>query len=318
MSKIVGRIYPNGEFGVGFLKEVSYGDLGLSNDSKSHTDLEFRASRGENGITSYGATMVRNAAFLLEKRYRKERMSFATLTLPALSRKDWIAVVDNWSSLLRVFLQRLKRQLRSRGVGGNIVGCVEIQPKRWRQGSVGVPLHIHFVFEGRKQYGSWVITPAELRLWWFEALSLHAKGLRFTECVAVENIQRVEKSVECYLAKYLSKGFGDMREFREMALGVRLPSAWWFCSAPLKDAIKRNVRYGEDVGQKLSKLIREREDWFEWHKECWMSTGELEEQPVFLGYCGKLSKKYFHRQYMGLEPDGVYEWNEDGEDVTKD
>jgi hypothetical protein len=66
----------------------------------------------------------------------------------------------------------------------------------------------------------------------------------------------VEKSVEAYLSKYLSKGSGDeMAGFIEDLGEDCVPGQWWFCSAQMRDAIRASTVHGAACGTLLESMI---------------------------------------------------------------
>ena len=266
-SDFVGKFWPNGEFGLGFQKRVdmsqkvsrvesvfdnplapfrmawacrmaqaqqwcnetgqSIPPLGLSPHAKSHK----RAKRGSKGISSFGRKMVRNGAYLLQRRYGCNRLSFLTVTLPGVTVAESVQISECWSEIVRKYLQSLRRLLQSRSMPGEIVGCTEIQESRLeRDGVLG--LHLHLVFCGRASYGSWVISYKEARELWKRELE-RVVG-RSLDCTSTENLERVKHDAEQYLGKYLSKGVKSMQRLVEMGFGDILPSAWWSMSLELK------------------------------------------------------------------------------------
>lgn len=208
--------------------------LGLSIVANSHRGL-----RGQNGISSNARLLVRNGALILQRLYGNDCLSFLTLTLPTTSTADNLLITQNWANIVRVFIQWLGRRLRSHGLDGEIVGCVEIQEERseWQEGILG--LHLHLVFRGRKSREAWVMRPQEIREEWVKCLKnvlgVSGEGYYYG---AVENLQRVKKDAARYLGKYLSKGVKTVVRFKALYPNHRLPSCWSVCTSALRYAVK--------------------------------------------------------------------------------
>lgn len=231
------------------LSQQSGSTLGLSQVANSH-------KRGLKGITSSGARLVRNAAYLLQKKYSKFRLSFLTLTLPPMSIEDEKALALQWSRVVRTFGQRLKRTLQSRGLSGNYVGVTEVQQKRFDSGR-GIGLHLHLVFQGKKrQKGGWAIAPEEFRSMWCSVLStVLGREVWSNSC---EEVKQVKKSAEGYLGKYMSKGVQIIEAVIEKYGEDAIPSAWYTATAGIKKAIASRIRTAWDrdinVMEKLAEL----------------------------------------------------------------
>lgn len=221
--------------------------LGSSLLANSH-----RAKRGSKGISRYSARMVRNAAYLLEKRYGKDRLSFLTYTLPSLSQEEWEVVCSKWSEIVRVVLQRLRRNLMRGGLPDFVVSVTELQEKRLKRD--GVPgLHLHILFVGRKHRKAWMLSPQEVRSFWISAVE-HSLGYSL-ECGAwraCENIQRVEKSASGYLGKYMTKGVKAIESLAVTCPAMCIPSSWSNLSSSLRLWVKREI---VPIGQAMSDWI---------------------------------------------------------------
>lgn len=187
--KLIGTVWPNGEFGFSRVKETSkhpvqppmegdgYGmpwghtieetldriecrvdapgsGLGLSNVANSHIagdggEVENGKHRGSKGLTRYGAKMVRNACHLIDESAPPLTLAFATFTLPSMDKTNRREVLKQWPEILRGFFQKLQRKLKSKGLPGEIAYVVELHPKR---GSVTGEMwpHIHCVYQGKR------------------------------------------------------------------------------------------------------------------------------------------------------------------------
>lgn len=248
------HLWPNGEYtlgyapGAGFEAEKTWGEwyegvqgpLDLAMLHNSHNDLEEEViPRGQKGISTQGARMVRNAADALEKFYGKERLSFATLTLPRMEFEEYWHVSSNWAEIVRRFYQKLTRALAKRGGSRSYVGVTELQPRRTDR--EGVPaLHLHFVFVGRKtRTAAWMVHYSEIRWWWKEVVQwCVGRSLNFEHC---ENVQEVKQSAGGYLGKYMSKGSDCVAPIAVGVFGWHLPTAWYNVSLKLKRWVTNNT-----------------------------------------------------------------------------
>ncbi len=324
-DKIVGRIFPNGEFGIGRIKaknlEALIGSSNVVNSHKMDEDLEKgRALRGSQGISTYGRKMVRNGAYILERKYGKDVLAFLTLTLPDFNEDMEPEVLEKWAELVRLFLQQLKRKLRKAGLDGQIVGVTELQTKRLEKHGVVAP-HLHLVFrakENRYKKG-WAMTCQEYREMWRREVVYQIPEFRYSFWNAAENVQKVDKSAEAYLGKYLSKGCDQLREIQSRKGVCRLVSGWWHMTKELKDCIKENTIFGEDVAEKLlanwSNFAttahgrgKDGHKFFAWFGILYLPPDEHGMEHEIARY-GKLLDAWFTRLYFGLSPSGIYEFS---------
>lgn len=210
--------------------------IGLSNLPNSHTRV-----RGLKGITSYGRKMVRNGAYLLEKRFGRKNLSFLTLTLPSLSEESWQSVCENWGEVVRVFSQWLNRRLERNGLPSFTVSCTELQEERSTR--TGEPaLHLHALFVGRTNSGKWALTPRDVRGAWQRAV---AKWLSPADAdvsfSSSERLESVRKSASGYMGKYMSKGLSAVASVSSKTTEFTLPHTWYNLSAPLRKWVLSNV-----------------------------------------------------------------------------
>jgi hypothetical protein len=299
--RAIGKIWPNGEFSLGYIPEGedvdAYGKdylsgtfqqvdgdiidallqdrdlwedelwaadslhglpctepLTLSDALNSHSPPP-RASYGLQGLTAYGRRMIRSGCYLLEERLGKEDCVMVTLTVPAVPRESRRALALSWGVLTNRLLQYLSRELLKQGRGAAIIGCVEVQTGRLKKYSEGY-LHLHLVCPAHSNNGRlWAIQAGDLRTWWSSALE-RIVGHSLPHLPRVETAI-VEKSVEAYLSKYLSKGSGeDLSAFVDDLGEECVPGQWWFCSSPMRSAIKENTLVGGNCGALLDSLVQ--------------------------------------------------------------
>ena len=287
-QEFTGRVWENGEFGVAVVKTFElepmavdirspaerenaewmlnalkvhgweavadcYGlePLGSSILPKNHRELR----RGAKGISGHGRRLVRNACRRLELERRLSELTFATFTLPDVDRSESLSVGRHWGEVCRKFFQALTRKLKARGLPGEVVHVTEIQESRSYRDKV-LGLHLHCVFVGRVRGRTWAMTPSEYREIWKRILSgyLERRSEEYN-WDAVENIQRVKKSIEGYLGKYMSKGLKALQTAASYFGEENLPRAWYGCTNSLRSRVLRSVR--TVTGEAATRLVED-------------------------------------------------------------
>ena len=230
-----GKVWPNGEVWAGHLPSKG-SQLGLSNLHNNHN-----APPGSKGISRNGKRKVRQGAYLVETEAGKRCMSFLTCTLPGGSSDDAYQACRLWGEIVRRFIQELRRELLRRGLSGDVVGCTEIQPKRFATTGEVWP-HLHVVFRGKKRAGPWLISKKRANLMWARCVNA-VLGIPMEDLAASTRIEtiRTKKSVAQYLGKYLSKGEDDCQEYLEKNPGIKLPTQWHHCNHGLNQQIKADT-----------------------------------------------------------------------------
>lgn len=246
---------------------------------------------GLNGLTGTGAKMLRSACCLLEEKFGKEDVTMATFTVPQLSRAERILVARSWGVLTNDLVRRLKSWLVASDRPPVIAGCVEIQSARLESREEGY-LHLHVVWPSHSnKKGRWAVKASEVRTWWKSALErIIGRELKHTPRIETAV---VEKSVEAYMGKYLSKGSDDCLGQFVADLGYEsVPGQWWFASSEMKSWIKERTMGGRNVGALLDGYIQHTiisgsGEGFEWLRHVDLPlAGRL----VTVGYVGRLSK----------------------------
>ena len=279
--EVYGRLWPNGEFTVGYVatsKEtpdpvenlagfgtsgsvakavvnlVERGEApGLDSGSKSSQPTKLPPKTyGAKGITTNGKRMVRNMAWWLEENSPRGCLSFLTLTVPPMREAESRLVAEKWGDITRRFMQWVKRQLIRVSLPGDIVWIVEVQPKRGKKGDLGA-YHIHSVFQGRSPGKTWAIRPDEFGKQWNKELA-RAAG-RTVDSSNSWNVQRVKKSAQGYLGKYMSKGSQSLEEIKSLHGDKYLPRQWWGGTSELKRGIRRATKSGNVVGMVLDQIV---------------------------------------------------------------
>lgn len=210
--------------------------LGLSDVAKNPK----RQNRGTSGLTPYARKMLRNCAWLLNRRCAKYSMAMLTLTLPPMLPDDERRAVNNWSEIMRQFNKWLARRLEAAGACPWIVGCCEVQEERQAEYG-GLPLHAHLLFNSRVNR-SWVFTPEELQSKW-KVIVLRVGQIETAyNWDAACRVETVTRNAESYLAKYISKGVSNPGQMMEEE-GFDVPRSWWYAFGGIKEHIKKAVRY---------------------------------------------------------------------------
>lgn len=197
---------------------------------------------GRKGITRHAQRQVRNAAFLLQQRYGKKRLSFITVTLPVLPSDCWYEVCANWSRIRKAFYQGIRYRLQSAGLPTEVVGCVEVQSQRME--TEGVPaLHIHALFVGRKARKGWAIDPEDLRRLWRNSVeNVLKRSLGEVYWGSCENMESPKGDVAKYLAKYMSKGVECLKLWLDQCPEMPVPKQWYTLSRELKKLIESKIK----------------------------------------------------------------------------
>jgi hypothetical protein len=287
--------WPNGEI-----------SMGLSMPVNSHTappqSPQVRERQGQKQ-TSHSKKMVRNGAWWIEKHVPRSRLAFATMTLPneaveALEAREDAAAI--YADINRVFQQWLSRRLEAAGAFSYIVGCDEVQPGRWKKYRK-VALHTHLLFQAAVQKGNWIISKEEFQAKWLEIVN--AKLNIASESNSATRIEKVKRSAEHYLAKYMSKSGNVVDEIIEAGKRYLLPAHWWHCSNALKKKVKSMcVEVSEKAGEILYGQREELKNqgilqWFYVHEiELHQSHGEPLKIPV--AFCAKFSKPEHREMFI--------------------
>jgi hypothetical protein len=264
-------------------------NLGLSNVSNSAKDLSHRprTPRGRGGITSHGRRLVRFGATWLQKQVGRSCLSFLTCTLPALPLEELLILLENWSRLMANFKRRLVYHLRKAGLPGQIIGVTEVQERRAEDGG-GVPLHIHWVFQGRLPRNTWSLKPGFVAALWRECCGEIIGTLRVDEWNASVRIERILKDTSAYMSKYMSKGSKITKKLIENGWEWLLPSAWYVCTEGIKSTYKKNLYVVTgDQAVFLSRICRECfSDLFSFQKDIYIDLPN--DSQLYVGWVAKL------------------------------
>lgn len=273
--------------------------LGLS--SVTNFDrVEKRPPRyGLKGISSLGRRRVRNAAYMLTRSVGKRRLTFSTVTLPALHCEDLAVIHERWHKVIDRYRLLMSRQLRASGLTGELVGVTEIQEKRYETNGFPV-LHAHFVFVGRSRSDFWAITTRRHDYLWRKAVNSVLCG-PLPKFDSACQLKSVKKDAAGYLGKYMSKGAASIKAVVDEGFEWALPKQWWSCSRSLVQRMEKNMRhFSEGVPWLIARASDPSDCLFDYYSIVKITMPDGVE--VDVGSYGRLNKEANGkvRQFLGL------------------
>lgn len=263
--------------------------LGLSSVPNLQNGLKSpsRANRGSRGISSSARVRVRDCALILQERHGVKRLTFATLTLPPSALKP--EVLENWSDIVRKLRQWLTYRLESAGLPPSVLGVVEVQESRQKTSGLMPCLHLHLVFVGRANYGSWVVTPSDIDKYWCSLLQVYTKSQ--VDVSSSCQLVGIKKDASGYLGKYMSKGTKCL----EGVDPQYIPSSWVIITRDLLHQRKKaTIRCEGSVARWLWSMYSQRPELFRFGK-----TVEIEGrdgQAIVLGWYGDILDRNTYRE----------------------
>lgn len=197
-------------------------------------------------LTTRGKKYLEDGCFLLERKYGIKGLGFYTLTLSLDNESDIMAFNAEAATILKRFLEKVKRAYERQNTAWLYVGVWEIHPGRSR--NVGYPcLHFHYVAPCYKDGGQqFVLTSSEIRDIWTSTVAT-GLGIELSrKCRVGSEVCR--KNSAGYLAKYYSKG--NSRTVDETPGYVPCPlSSWYSVCRNLLHLIRRcTIPVGQFVG----------------------------------------------------------------------
>ena len=205
-----------------------------------------RGNYGEYGITNFGKRFLKNACIVLQQRYGKRRLGFATATLPDMDRDTCDAINGNLAEITRRFYQKLKRICEKRGSQFIYVGCVEIQEKRFRNYNIPAP-HLHFVYVAKNSVRSrYIFTTKDAYTAWNESVNQVLVKLGREPIMGYGGhkgsvkLESIRSSASAYIGKYVSKGSKVVEEMKEKGFS-KFPKQWWTGCMYAKKLFKESI-----------------------------------------------------------------------------
>lgn len=264
-----------------------------------------KAKRGQNGISTYGRLLVKNACWLMERAHPIDTITFLTTTLPPMDVLSNRYVVEHWADVVKFFVKKLGRRLQGAGLSGEVVGVTEVQEGRFSANSDFIGLHLHLLFVGRKPYQSWVITCSEVEEFWKAAVgSVSARVAERCDFSRSTNLQRLKSSGAAYIGKYLSKGVKTVTQIKVKNPSITLPACWYTCTLSLRSKVKGLQVSGRKASLKLG-------DWIgggqtQYFDALRTITATDEDGKEFLvGWAGRLSEKGRNALSLPFTPNGT-------------
>lgn len=212
---------------------------------------------GQKGITSLGRLRVRDGATILERKFGRRSLTFATVTLPAMPEKDLKLICESWGKYVNRFVEEVKRELVRKNAPTEIIYCTEIQEKRYeRYGQVAPHLHLLWYAYERdpetlEPTGNYAITADRLREINYMILRRIVDDVDICVQASVD-VQKVKKSAANYLGKYMSKGGKIVEKIIKDGKQNMLPKAWWGVTQELRQLIiKSIIKIGKNLAANL-------------------------------------------------------------------
>lgn len=212
------------------------------------------------GLTGYGQKQLRRVFAAWEAKLSPGTCAFGTLTLSpdalsCLLSSGQSSPGEAYQKAVSMFMDRLRRLLRSRGLPGDVIWVTELHPFRSQREGIAIP-HVHFVCQTADIKYQWKIKPSEIKHLWESAINYaapHPEGKRFpSRC----QIVCVKKSVARYVSKYLSKTKRCAIENTQNLNTALIPERWYAIANALhkllRDAI--TVASGEEAATLLDWL----------------------------------------------------------------
>jgi hypothetical protein len=200
---------------------------------------------GQNGITSRGRLRVRDGATIMEQKYGRRSLTFATVTLPAMPNETLNHLCENWGEYVHRLTEEIKRELARHNAPLEIIYCTEIQEKRYLKYQQVAP-HLHLLwYSYRRSIDGVCIGKYAIDATWLRELNqriiYRITGNQDVATGASVDTQKVKKSAANYLGKYMSKGGKIVDKIKQDSKGNLLPKSWWGVTKELREQIKKAI-----------------------------------------------------------------------------
>lgn len=255
---------------------------------------------GRKGISRTGARVVRCSAHLMQQAAGRDNLTFATVTMPNMPRKTMRLAQKSWGKIVEAYRREIGRELKRKGLRGEIITVSEIQEKRYANSGLPV-LHLHSLWVGRKPGCHWVISPKLHDSIWERAVRrvIGNVGISFKSAA---NLQKVKSSASGYLGKYMTKGAAIVNKLVAEGFAEWLPKQWWNMTRSLKRWVDNETLEVPEIGGFLMDAAQ-RED-----KRIWSFVGHVS---IDIGDM----QEYWLATYGRLTPDAYKNLRQHTEDI---
>lgn len=212
------------------------GTPGLVNGSQ----FASRVRRVAKALTRHGRRSIESAMVIIERMFRKNRLSFLTLTISPEVVAAALRNPDGLRAATRDLRNRLQKKLARAGLPDFFAGVCEIHPHRSEREGIAIP-HWHFCFVGRHPGKTWEVSPNWVDEVWRNSLARNGLIPADVNLPAACRIETVQKSLRRYMSKYLSKGNHVPESVEEVKYFSLLPGQLHYISRKLIKEIRRNT-----------------------------------------------------------------------------
>jgi len=273
--------------------------LGLSSVANFDSVENEPPRYGLKGITSFGRRRVRNAAWMMAKSVGRYRLTFATVTLPELPPDELGIIQERWHEVVDNYRREMSRKLKRWGLSGELVGVTEIQEKRYAESGFPV-LHLHTVFVGMGTSGGWAIRPEDHDRIWRKSIQAVFHG-PLPDFGKACQLASVEKDVEGYLGKYMSKGSAVIAKVVADGYDWVLPKQWWNCSRSLVRKMSVRMRFFSEGTEWLVNRAADHDQGI-WAFYAVVEIDTADGEKISVGSYGRLTPRANRqvREFLGL------------------
>lgn len=209
---------------------------GLVNGSQSAS----KTRRVAKALTRHGRRMIECAMTVMESRWKRDVLSFLTLTLPPAAVVEALRNPDGLRASYRHFRKILQQKLARAGLPDVFASVCEIHPQRSEREGIAIP-HWHLAFVGRKPGKSWEVSTTWVQETWANSLARNGLIPDDVELVAATNVQPVRKSLRRYMSKYLGKGYAVPESVNEEKYFSLLPGQMHYVGEKLLKMVKQGI-----------------------------------------------------------------------------
>jgi len=192
--------------------------------------------RTAKALTNQGKRKLESGIHLLSHKYGTKNLGFYTLTCPFTDTEAINEFNANFPTIVKRFLERMKRHYEKKGRAFPYVGVHEVQPQRFSKTGQEC-LHFHFIAPCKiRPSGGYICSAGEIRDWYHNSIRNSIPG---RDCPSPRvGVEVCRKSASAYLAKYYSKGMAKATEGMAVTSPIEL-SSWYVMSRGLLRAVRR-------------------------------------------------------------------------------